>query len=478
MSASVISLEERKTTYRTPGGEERPTFTGNPDWLYVYMPRLKQGCGWELLSLILHHQRMGTRSTPVAISLTQFERETGRARRTIQKGLSDLVQMGMLYEELENPGRQDSAIRYAILSQEQMGQGPTPQADGRLVVHLLDGLYEVDPTRLITRAGGEETHPLLELRKNEQEGLVSTTSPQCGKNGREGGVTYSRGVRNVVKWGEESKSPPVTQPAPEGVPSIPLNKIDKKDNGESTPPYGGAAPRIIDEWASRIPEPGAHASLFPHAATALEQSLEMLGVEEHDASFPSEHERTAEPPGLGVGAAPAPSVPLGKPSLFPSQALVPAPVPRSSARTGKQAKHRRASSERTHTKPQPEAQAALETRKAALVAAWLAHPATVQESQMSETERRRFYSGIAKLAGSSLTLEELPELLNAQARWSRGTYTPDPHTLEASLGTLRREAATWNKQGNSLQKGTTHVGRHAGSWSGQHGRDDSLVIKC
>lgn len=97
---------------------------------------------------------------------------------------------------------------------------------------------------------------------------------------------------------------------------------------------------------------------------------------------------------------------------------------------------------------------------------------------MSETERRRFYSGIAKLAQSSLTLEELPALLDAQARWSRGTYTPDPHTLEASLGTLRREAAAWKPQGTSLQKGPTHVGRHAGHWTGNHGRDDTIVIKC
>src|SRR5690242_15611655 len=102
MMASVTPLEERRTTYRTSEGEERPIFTGNPDWLYAYLPRLKQGCGWELLSLILHHQRMGHRTTPVAISLSQFQRETGRAPRTIQKGLSDLARVGLLYEELES----------------------------------------------------------------------------------------------------------------------------------------------------------------------------------------------------------------------------------------------------------------------------------------------------------------------------------------------------------------------------------------
>jgi hypothetical protein len=127
---------------------------------------------------------------------------------------------------------------------------------------------------------------------------------------------------------------------------------------------------------------------------------------------------------------------------------------------------------------QTEAQAELDARKAALAAAWLAHPATVPEAQMSETERRRFYSGIAKLARSSLTLSELPALLDAQARWSRGTYTPDPHTMEASLGTLRREVATWSTRGTASQKGTSHVRRHAGAWSGQHGRDDALVTKC
>lgn len=478
MSASVISLEERKTTYRTPEGAERPTFTGNPDWLYAYMPRLKQGCGWELLSLILYHQRMGTRSTPVAISLTQFERETGRARRTIQKGLSDLAQAGLLYEELEIPGRQDSAIRYAILSQEQVGQGRTLQADGRLVMHLLDGLYEVDPTRLITRAGGEETHPPLERGKNGEEGLVSATSPECRKTGRGGLEKYPRGVRNVVNWGVVTKPPPAAHPAPEAVLSIPLKKRDKKDNGERTPPDGGAAPHIDDEGAFRTPEDRERSSLLPlpPAATTQEHPLEMPGAAEHDASFPSEHERTADPPGLGVGAAPAAL--HSKPALLPAHPPgIPADHP-TAARASKHTRRTRTSSTPTAGADTIEAQAALSACKAALVAAWFAHPATVQESQMSETERRRFYSGIAKLAHSSLTLEELPTLLDAQARWSRGTYTPDPHTMEASLGTLRREAAAWKRQPTTHQKGSTHVGRHSGQWTGNHGRDDTIVIKC
>jgi hypothetical protein len=152
---------------------------------------------------------------------------------------------------------------------------------------------------------------------------------------------------------------------------------------------------------------------------------------------------------------------MSKHPLFPTQTHAPAPALRSVARTGKQAKRGRGASEPGAAKDKTEEQTAQEARKAALSAVWLAHQATVQPEQMSETERRRFYSGIAKLAQSSLTLEELPALLDAQARWSRGIYTPDPHTMEASLGTLRREVAAWNKQGTPLQKGANHVGPYA-----------------
>jgi hypothetical protein len=462
MIASVIALEERKTTYRTPEGEERPTFTGTPNWLYAYMPKLKQGCGWELLSLILHHQRMGLRLAPVAISLTQFQRETGRAIRTIQKGLSDLARVGLLYEELESPGRQESAIRYAIVSQQQVGQTLTEQVNGHLVVHLLDGLYDVDPIRVITRKGVEDSH----------------TSSQRAQNEERVGETQTRGVRNFTNWASVSKTPPAANPFPEAVPSIALDKRDKKDNVESTPPYGGAAQRIIDENISRVSERSERSSLIPlpHAATALEHPPEELAAEKYHPFALSEPQNPAEPLGSDVGA--APGAPDNKQTLFSGKSPGTPSDPAAPVRARKNARRTRASSRSKTDAEAPEARAALEARTAALVSAWLAHPATVQPGQMSETERRRFYSGIAKLARSSLTLEEVPALLDAQARWSRGTYTPDPHTLEASLGTLRREAATWTQPGNTRQKGTTHVGRHTGSWSGQHGRDDELVIKC
>lgn len=452
MIASVISLEERKTTYRTPEGEERQTFTGNPDWLYAYMPRLKQGCGWELLSLILHHQRMGMRTIPVAISLTQFQRETGRAIRTIQKGLSDLVRVGLLYEELETPGRQDSAIRYAILSQEHVGHGPCQHADGSLVAQLLDGLYEVDPLRLITRNGVVESDTLPEHGKNGAE-VVEPATPGCKH-------LTPRGVRNCMNWVRVSHTPLTAQARQGAAPALPIDKREKKEKRESAPSDGGASPVICLEMASGTPERAEPPSLAPllSAAPALEHALQERAAEQPDAPSPSEHGGSGEARSSAVGAAPAPSAPMSKPSFFPAQTHAPAPALRSATRAGSRAKRGRDPAARHAAERTAKAQTALEARRAALFAVWLAHPATVQETQMSETERRRFYSGIAKLAHSSLTPEELPALLDAQARWSRGTYTPDPHTLEASLGTLRREAAAWNKQGTTLQKGTTHVG--------------------
>src|SRR5262249_33906136 len=119
---------------------------------------------------------------------------------------------------------------------------------------------------------------------------------------------------------------------------------------------------------------------------------------------------------MGMGAAPALPAPISKPSLFSYRASVTPSVHPTSARAGRKAKSTRASGTSKPPKRTTEAQAALEQRKAALAAAWLAHPATVQPALMSETERRRFSSGIAKLAQSSLALEELPALLDAQAR--------------------------------------------------------------
>ena len=69
---------------------------------------------------------------------------------------------------------------------------------------------------------------------------------------------------------------------------------------------------------------------------------------------------------------------------------------------GTHARRKRDSSAPNAGAETPEAQAALEARTAALVSAWLADPVTVQPEQMSETERRRFFSGLAKLARSSL----------------------------------------------------------------------------
>lgn len=101
---------------------------------------------------------------------------------------------------------------------------------------------------------------------------------------------------------------------------------------------------------------------------------------------------------------------------------------------------------------------ALEARKSAIAAVWLAHPRTVNLEQMSESERRNFYSGMTKLAKTTLTLEELPSLLDVQAGYFDGTYVPDPHKMENSLGTLRLKAN--RRSSANTAKGATHAGRN------------------
>jgi hypothetical protein len=95
-------------------------------------------------------------------------------------------------------------------------------------------------------------------------------------------------------------------------------------------------------------------------------------------------------------------------------------------------------------------QAAFAARLAELTTIWLAHPRTVKPEQMGDSERRSFYSGMNKLAYSSLTPAELPKLLTTMAGWSKGTFIPDPYVLEGKLGKLRLEA----KQGGTAN-GTT-----------------------
>ncbi len=75
MIAQVVPME-KKRTYRNAAGEERPCFNGIPDWLHDYIQQVRPS-GWTLLTIILRHQRMGTRSQPVAISLRQFQQESG-----------------------------------------------------------------------------------------------------------------------------------------------------------------------------------------------------------------------------------------------------------------------------------------------------------------------------------------------------------------------------------------------------------------
>ncbi|HEY7123735.1 MAG TPA: hypothetical protein VH540_07250 [Ktedonobacterales bacterium] len=103
--------------------------------------------------------------------------------------------------------------------------------------------------------------------------------------------------------------------------------------------------------------------------------------------------------------------------------------------------------------------AAFAARLEELTTIWLAHPRTVKPEQMGETERRSFYSGMNKLAHSSVTPVELPKLLTTVAGWAKGTFIPDPYVLEGRLGKLRLEA----KQGGTANgvTGTTPQGVHS-----------------
>lgn len=219
MVAQVVVMEEKRT-YRTAEGAERSRFTTTPDWLFEYMPKLARGIGWNLLSIILHYQRMCERDRPVAISVHQFCKETGTTKPTVLKGLSDLAKMGLLYEELEQPECRDSAICYALL--EEPGQGVVQEEDGKYWVHLLGGWYEVDPARMIQRTGGKETIP----------------PPKNGVGGKE---TLPGRSRNFTAWGKETLLPPADEVSQEaGARS--LESIERKREKTDTNVSGATAP--------------------------------------------------------------------------------------------------------------------------------------------------------------------------------------------------------------------------------------------
>jgi hypothetical protein len=424
----VTSIEEGRAEH------DQGYFFRIPDWLADRLAQQRaSGAAWALVTLVGRKTRWG-QHTPQRITVPEMLEHTRYARQTITDALAHLVGWGVLYEERESDRRY---VRYALVDLTACS-GPYADGQGARCIDLLEHpAYPIPETSLKSR-------------------LVGTSRYQSKKQTDISLKTDNNRSKNKTDISLQSRPVATDQPPPEAAGASSLDNVDKrKRRKREYPPDGGPA----------------------DADPAPDHQCEQHAAEQSDAPFPSELSGSGDTRDNGLGAAPASPTSLSKPSLFPSQSHVPVPAPSSPARAGLKARRKRDSKHKAGS-GQTEAQAELDTRKAALAAAWLAHPATVPEAQMSETERRRFYSGIAKLAHSSLTLSELPALLDAQARWSRGTYTPDPHTMEASLGTLRREVATWSTRGTPSQKGTAHVRRHAGAWSGQHGRDDALVTKC
>ena len=425
-AAQVTSIEEGRTEH------DQGYFFRIPDWLADRLGQQRaSGAAWALVTLVGRKTRWGNH-TPQRITLPEMLEHTRYARQTITDALANLVGWGVLYEEREPDRRY---VRYALVDLTACS-GPYADGQGAARIDLLEHpAYTIPETSLKTR-------PMATSRYQSKKQTDSRLSSGNHQSKNQTDISLKTDKNRSKKQTDISlKSRPVAtdQPAPEAARASSLDTLEKRDTEESTPPDGGAASQIVNEGTSGTAERRERSSLHPRPHAA-----------------PFEHQETTEPPGNGVGAAPA--VPSSKPSLFSAQPLGSPSAPLSAARVGKHARRRRSSAKPNAGAGTLEAQAALEAHKAALVASWLAHPATVQPEQMSQTERRRFYSGIAKLAQQfAHALEELPALLDAQARWSRGTYTPDPHTMEASLGTLRREAAAWKQSGAASQKGTTHA---------------------
>jgi hypothetical protein len=186
------------------------------------------------------------------------------------------------------------------------------------------------------------------------------------------------------------------QPALEAVPATPLDYVDRIDKEDTTP--NGVAALAGTANSSHSQTPTQQPALFPVVDT-----------------------------GKAAGKLPLP---------LSSKRAKKEPTPEEIAAAAQKAEER----------------AAFEERKTHLTALWLEHPRTVKLDQMSPTEQRGFYSGMARLTHTTVTPEELPRLIDTQAGWSKGTYIPDPIKMEASLGTLRKEAAR-----GPQQKGATYA---------------------
>lgn len=243
-TARVTPIEAGRATYRTVQGKERPTFTAIPDWLSAYKPRLARGRGWELLDTILHHQRMGQRHQPVAISLAQFAQETGHAIPTVRKALADLARVGLLYAELDTPERRDSGFRYAI--QDPPGQGVL-EREGRLMISLLDGWYEIDPARVVQRLEGvKETDTLQDAPgvqatdiSRDAPGVQAIDIPVCKQRS-------DRSTKNVRTRVNVTYRPPAPEAKQTGARACTLDITDERDE-EKFHFRGTAAPEASDE---------------------------------------------------------------------------------------------------------------------------------------------------------------------------------------------------------------------------------------
>ena len=240
---AVVSIEEKRATYLNAQGEERARFTATPDWLFEYMPKLSRGIGWNLLSIILHHQRMCERNRPVAISLQQFCKESGNGKPAVLRGLKALADNGLLYEELEDPTHKDSAICYALMAEP--GQGIVTEDDGSLWVNLLGGWYEVETKRQLNRERVSHT------------GGIKTLPPQ--KRGRGGNKTLPPRYQNVTTCGNETLPPPSSQASRKAARPIPIESIERK---ESISPSSAKKSGKVSHSQKRGKAQGASGSLW------------------------------------------------------------------------------------------------------------------------------------------------------------------------------------------------------------------------
>ena len=148
--ARVTHLEEERARLHAAEEREARGFIQVPRALRPRCKKLSAG-EWAVLVEVLDRGVSWGRFEPQKITLADFRASSGFTKQAIADGISGLVERGVLYAERTGASRK-SAVRYAIIDPAALESGPSPTAEGTLVIYLLGGLaYPVNPVFLKNR---------------------------------------------------------------------------------------------------------------------------------------------------------------------------------------------------------------------------------------------------------------------------------------------------------------------------------------